>query len=60
MANKPVEETVETDVDRMGQLHNRFVAYISESEMPLPEVILVLTMLLNEATELARLKYLGK
>lgn len=43
--------------DEMGQLHNRFVAFISESKLPLPMVVLVLEMLLAEATDQALVKY---
>ena len=45
--------------ESMGQLHNQFVAFISESKLPLPQVTLVLQMLLKEATEQAFKKYMG-
>jgi len=44
--------------DAMGNLHNRFVAYISEARVPLPMVITVLEILLDEALEMAKLRYL--
>jgi hypothetical protein len=44
--------------DTMGNLHNRFVAYISEARVPLPMVITVLEILLDEALEMAKLRYL--
>jgi len=37
--------------DSMGILHNRFVSFISESRLPLPHVITVLTILLNESID---------
>ena len=44
--------------ERMGNLHNKFVGFISEARIPLPQVILVLQMLLKEATDMALRKYL--
>lgn len=44
--------------EKMGQLHNRFVGYISEAKIPLPMTIVVLQMLLKEALDLAEQKYL--
>lgn len=55
--DKIKENQVTEMEDRMGQLHNRFVAYISESKLPLPMVVLVLQMLLAEATDQALVKY---
>lgn len=46
--------------NEMGKLHNRFVAFISESGLPLPQVMLVLDMLKDEAVDLARKAYLEK
>jgi len=46
--------------DTMGHLHNRFEAFISESRLPLPHVLLVLHMLIDETTDQARKKYLGE
>lgn len=43
----------------MGHLHNRFVAFIGESRLPLPQVLLVLEMLISETIMQARKKYLG-
>jgi len=45
--------------DEMGQLHNRMVAFIAESRLPLPHLISVLDILKAEAVELARKRYLG-
>jgi hypothetical protein len=47
-------------IDRMGHLHNRFVGFISEAKIPLPQVITLLEMLLREAMDLANAKYLGE
>ena len=55
---KPSEEQLLKDA--MGQLHNRFVAFITEAQLPLPHVIMVLDMLRSEAVELARKTYLGE
>lgn len=41
----------------MEKLHNRFVAYISESKLPIMQVIMVLQILLGEAVEMANKKY---
>ncbi len=46
--------------DEMGNLHNRFVAYISESRLPLPQVLLVLEMLKAKTIDIAKKKYLGE
>jgi hypothetical protein len=46
-------------VDSMGMLHNRFVAFVAESKLPLPQVLLVLEMLVSETIEQAKKKYLG-
>lgn len=45
--------------DAMGNLHNQFVAFISESKLPLPQVLLVLKILEAETIEIARQKYTG-
>lgn len=50
----------QTVQDEMGTLHNRMVAYISESRLPLANVVLVLQLLLDEAIELAKKEYLGE
>lgn len=44
--------------DSMGRLHNQMVAYISEAQIPLPHLILVLELLRDEAVELARREYM--
>lgn len=44
--------------DSMGRLHNQMVAYISEARIPLPHLVMVLELLLNEAIELARQEYM--
>lgn len=43
--------------DQMGQLHNQFVGFISESQLPLPQVLLVLQMLVHETVEQAARQY---
>ena len=43
--------------DMMGNLHNRFVAYISQSGVALAGTIVVLELLLDEARKLARERY---
>jgi len=45
--------------DEMGMLHNRFVAFIAESRLPLPHVLLVLEMLISETIDQAKKKYMG-
>ena len=45
--------------DEMGKLHNQFVAFISESRVPLPQVLIVLEILKAETIEIARHKYMG-
>ena len=70
---KPVEEKLEpmpneiinmvidnynTALDQqMEKLHNHFVAYISESRLPVMQVIMVLQILLRESTDMAMQKY---
>jgi electron transfer flavoprotein alpha/beta subunit len=54
------EITAEHIEEQMASLHNRFVAYISEAQVPLPFVITVLELLLHEAREQAIKKYLGE
>lgn len=44
----------------MGQLHNQFVAFISASKLPLPQVSLVLEILLRETIDHAIQKYIGE
>lgn len=43
--------------DSMALLHNRFVAFIGESRLPLPQVLLVLQMLVAETIDQAKQKY---
>lgn len=43
----------------MGQLHNQFVVFISTARLPLPQVLLVLQILVQETVEQATRKYLG-
>jgi len=45
--------------EQMGLLHNQFVAFISEAKLPLPQVLLVLEILVNETVEQAKAKYVG-
>lgn len=56
--NGIVEEYEAQNTEKMGHLHNRFVAFISEAKIPLPNVVMVLQMLLKEAMEMAEKKYL--
>ena len=46
-------------VSKMGDLHNRFVAFISSAQIPLPQVLLVLKMLERETLDQAHKIYLG-
>ena len=57
--NKIIEGYEAANDDRMGHLHNQFVGFISASKIPLPQVIVVLQILLNEAMDLAKSKYTG-
>jgi len=52
--------TPEEIEELMADLHNRFVAYISEARIPLPFVITVLDLLSQEAREQAVKKYFGE
>jgi hypothetical protein len=45
--------------DAMGHLYNRFVAYIAESRLPLPQALLVLKMVEQEVMIQARQRYMG-
>ena len=45
--------------ETMALLHNRFVAFIGESRLPLPQVLLVLELLVTETVAQAKQKYLG-
>jgi hypothetical protein len=46
--------------EEMGKLHNQFVAFISASQLPLPQVSLVLMMVMSEVVEQARKRYMGE
>lgn len=46
--------------DQAGRLHNQIVAFISQSKIPLVQVMLVLEMLLEETKRNCYDKYLGK
>jgi len=46
--------------ESMALLHNRFVAFIAESRLPLPQVKLVLDILVAETINQAKVKYLGE
>ena len=48
----------ETLNDRMGFLHNQMVGFVAESRLPITHVITVLQMLLSEATEQAKQKFM--
>jgi len=43
--------------ESMAHIHNRFVGFIAESRLPLPQVLLVLEMLVAETIEQAKTKY---
>jgi len=45
--------------DKTGLLHNQFVAFISESKIPLNLCLLVLELLLDEVKEQLRKQHLG-
>jgi hypothetical protein len=45
--------------DTMGQLYNQFVVFIAQAQLPLPQVLLVLELLVQETIQQARSKYLG-
>lgn len=46
--------------DQAGTLHNQIVAFVSESKIPLVQVMLVLEMLLEECKKGCYEKYIGK
>ena len=53
-----VIENYNTALDQqMEHLHNKLVAFISESKLPVMQVIMVLQILLSEAVEMATKKY---
>lgn len=44
--------------DKMGKLHNQLIAYVSQAQIPLPHLVLVLDLLKDEAVQLAKQKYM--
>ena len=55
---KLIIENYNTALDQqMEHLHSRLIAYVSESKLPVMQVIMVLQILLSEATEIATKKY---
>ena len=46
--------------DKMGNLHNQFVAFISSANIPLPHVLIVLEIIKKETIDLAIKKYIGE
>ena len=47
-------------VDQMGELYNKFSAYVSESILPLPHALMVIELLRDATIEQARKRYLGE
>ncbi len=45
--------------DKTGELHNKLVAFVSESKIPLIQVLLVLELLLDEVKVQLRKQHLG-
>ncbi len=45
--------------DQAGALHNKLVAFVSESKLPLIQVLLVLELLLDEVKTQLRKQHLG-
>ena len=45
--------------DQMAELHNRFVGFISEARLPIPQVLVVLELLVKETLDQAYQSYLG-
>jgi hypothetical protein len=43
----------------MGKLHDRFVVFVSASNLPLPQVLLVLELLVRETIDQAKQQYMG-
>lgn len=56
MLGDAYEAKLEVDMEKM---HNQFVGFISVAKLPLPQVLLVLQMLVQETIEQAYKKYLG-
>lgn len=46
--------------DRMGNLHNQLVAFLSASQLPLVEMLMAIEIVKLELVEQARQKYLGE
>ena len=46
--------------EQAGALHNKLVAFVSESKIPLIQVLLVLEILLDEVKEQLRKQHLGE
>jgi hypothetical protein len=60
VALRMMSESYDAKLEKdMGQLHNQFVAFISASRLPLPQVLLVLQILIKETVDQAHAKYLG-
>jgi hypothetical protein len=45
--------------DKMGELYNKFVSFISTSQVPLNRVLIILELLKDEIIKQAKEKYLG-
>ena len=43
-----------------AHLYNKFIGFISESDLPLPQIVIILQILLDEAINLAKEKYMRK
>ncbi len=55
-----LRESYEAQLDeQMGQLHDQLIVFISTAQLPLPQVLLVLEILISETTEQARQHYMG-
>ncbi len=54
-------ETHENQIEEASsQLYNKFIGFISESELPVSQIAMILQILLDEAVTLAKEKYIGK
>ena len=51
------ENKIEED---SAHLYNKFLGFISESELPLPQIVMILHILIDDAIDLAKEKYIGK
>ncbi len=45
--------------ENMGKLYNQFVAFITAAGLPLPQVMLVLSLLMQDVTNQASTQYKG-